>query len=359
MSKQVTMADLAAELHVSVVTVSKALRGQKGVSEATRERVLALAQERGYSVKKSESEPEIHRVGVLVPERYMDRDQSFYWELYRELSRAARGRRGALYLEAVGREAELTDVLPEMCTQGQIEGIVLMGSFLRTYRQMLERELTVPFVLLDAVSDRPEVDMVVTDNVRGGYVMTDYLLERGHSRIGFFGSRCQTDSIDERYLGYYQALFHRGLELDPSLVIDDRDAHGRVFDPQEVALPEDLPTAFFANCDSSAQVLIRALKLAGRQVPDDISVVGFDNCLGSAPTVQMVTTYGIDMSRMAGRAIHILFHKMAHASYSSGKLTLPGTLIERQSVRTIGDPVPRVSSYLREASRKAPGVAPN
>lgn len=339
---KVTLKDLADELGISTAAVSKALRGQKGVSDDLRQQVVALAEKKGYETHTHETENLFYKVSVLVPGRFVSSGQSFYWALYQELARAARYRRLNLYLEVIDAEAEEKGLLPAAGLPGSAQGVIVMGAFHSAYKRMLLEKLSLPLVWLDTETRTTGADIVVSDNIDGGMEMTDYLLERGHRRIGYFGTLLQTESIDNRYLGYCKALLLHGVEPDKAYLFPDRQNDGQTYRAEEIneMLPESLPTAFFCNCDSSADHLIDALALRGLSVPGDISVVGFDNFSEHPGEEGRVTTWAIDIRAMAKRAVHILYHKMSDQGYSSGKFILPGFLVERDSVKTIGPALP-------------------
>ena len=339
---KVTLKDLADELGISTAAVSKALRGQKGVSEDLRQQVVDLAGKKGYEIRSHEAETLFYKVSVLVPERFVSSGQSFYWALYQELAREARYLRINLYLEVVDAEAEDHCALPAAGLPGNAQAAVVMGAFHSPYKRMLTERLRLPLVWLDTETRTQGADIVVSDNIEGGFFMAEYLLERGHREIGYFGTLLQTESIDNRYLGFCKALLLHGIDPQKDHRFPDRTADGRTFGAEKIneLLPAKLPTAFFCNCDSSADRLIEALALRGLSVPGDISVVGFDNFSGHPGTEGQVTTWAIDIRAMARRTIHILSHQLAKESYSPGKFILPGHLIERDSVKTIGPAIP-------------------
>ena len=342
MGNRVTLQTIADQLGISPAAVSKALKGQKGVSASLRQKVLDLAQSEGYqqTVHAGRRDDSFTRIRVFVPARFLDQEQSFYWMLYQELSRAARPRHGNLYLEVVEPDMEQSCLLPPMGAPGRTDGAIIMGAFHPAYKRMLSGKLNLPYLFLDTEWPDGEGDSLISDNLEGGMEMTSYLLRHGHRRIGYFGTLLQTESIDDRYFGYYKALMHHGIALDPALVVNDRAPDGISFRPEDVAFPDNLPTAFFCNCDASADLLIRALGLRGLRVPDDISVAGFDNYAPLPGIMTQVTTWEVSLPGMAQQAISLLYQKLQDPAFHAGRSILPGRLIERDSVRTVGDPVP-------------------
>lgn len=349
MAKAVRLSDIGERLDVSAVTVSKALSGQKGVSEEMRQKIIQVADELGY-LKRQKEEPRKkgYNIGVVVAERYLYEGESFYWKLYQELSQIAIVRDCYMILEVVNYNYEESGTMPKIIMERKVDGVIIVGTFQSSYSTYLANNIPVPFLYLDTAGATDNCDSVVSNNTMGGYRMTNYLFKMGHSRIGFVGTRLTTTSIDERFLGYTKSLMEHGITLKEEWIIDDRDREsGNSVIKEKFVLPEEMPTAFFCNCDLSACVLVRKLADAGYRVPSDISVVGFDNYINKIDNFVSelvnetgLTTYEINMKEMAKRTIHIMLHKMENMNYTTGMFVIPGRLIERGSVRRIGEEIP-------------------
>lgn len=344
MRKAVKLADIAQKLGVSTVTVSKALSGQKGVSDEMREKIRQLADEMGYV--KSVSTPKVsahksYTMGVIVAERFVDGDETFYWQLYQEISKSAMRKNCFVMFEVISTEDEKTLQLPKMVLEEKIEALIIMGTFRLDYTQFIRRNIHFPVVFLDSTDTVGSCDSVVSDNIMGAYRMTSYLLSQGHSRIGFVGTRLATTSIDDRYLGYVKALMEHGIEIRKDWLIDDRNRESGHMDYElNFILPKELPSAFFCNCDMAANMLIRKLMEAGYSVPGDISVVGFDNFAGGSYYKIGLTTFALNLREMGRRTVHIIRHKLENPNYSTGVYMIAGKFIERESTRPVGPPVP-------------------
>lgn len=345
MAKAVRLSDIGKRLNVSTVTVSKALSGQKGVSEEMRERILRLADEMGY-VRPESSEKEkkkSYTIGVIVAERYLRENQSFYWQLYQQISQKAITRNCFTMLEVIPYDGEKRLEIPKIISEEKADGIIIMGAFKAEYVDVLMKKIPVPHINLDTTTGGGACDSVVSNNLMGGYEMTNYLFELGHKKIGFVGTRLATSSIDDRYMGYLKSMMEHGVSWREDWVIDDRDREfGRVDYENGFRLPKDMPTAFFCNCDLSASLMIGKLAKAGYSVPEDVSIVGFDNYVSDQFGGVGITTYEINTKEMAARAVHILIHKMEHSGYSTGMFVLGGRFIERESAKRRGLPVPFV-----------------
>ncbi|MGN0255946.1 MAG: LacI family DNA-binding transcriptional regulator [Chordicoccus sp.] len=345
MKKSVTLADIGKELGVSTVTVSKALSGQKGVSEALREKIRRLADDMGYQRPDRSVRAEGHvTFGVIVAERYLEEMHSFYWKMYQELTAKAMAKDCFTLLEVIDAEAERSLQLPRLLSQHRADGLIVMGAFARSYVRVLSEKTDIPMVALDTTIETGSrsFDAVVSDNIRGGYMMTNYLYELGHRRIGFVGTVLATQSIEERYLGFLRSGIEHGMSGSDVIVSPDRDRTVGIIDMNRYfnVAPENMPTAFFCNCDVTAQRLVRKLESMGYRVPEDISVVGFDNFIVDDFDMIGITTYEINVSAMVAKAVHVLRHTIGNPAYSNGISYINGKFILRESARRVGPPVP-------------------
>ena len=347
MPKAVKLADIANQLGVSTVTVSKALSGQRGVSDEVRAKIKQLAEEMGYVKTVGTDKSREHKsytIGIVAAERYLGENQSFYWRIYRELSQRAMRKNCFAMLEVISFEEEQKMSMPKMVTEEKVDAVIVLGTFKVEFAQYLRENVRLPLILLDTSGNEGEYDSVVSNNMMGAYQMTNYLVQLGHSKIGFVGTRLMTASIHYRYFGYLKSMMHHGIKMREDWIIDDRDREtGQIDYSQYCRLPEeDMPTAFFCNNDIAAMAMIRRLTDHGYEVPEDVSVVGFDNYINEPFPKLGITTYAINTKEMARRALHILVHKLENPDYSTGVYLIGGRFIERESAKKIGPPVPFV-----------------
>ena len=341
MAKSVKLADIAKQCGVSTVTVSKALSGQKGVSEEMREKIVQLARELGYKQPSAKKTREVasknYNIAVLIHERYLDKYDSFYFRLYQNIASNAVSVGSFTTLEVVTNEAERNCTLPLLVQENKADGVIIMGEFSQEYLEMLIKTPgNVPFVYLDTCDTRVEMDSVISDSFYGSYYMTNYLFEMGHKKIGFVGNILGTSSITDRYLGYVKSLMEHGLKYSDICIIEDRSAEtGIMYSSDNLELPKNMPTAFVCNCDLAASVLIKRLEDDGYNVPDDFSVVGYDNYLFPGLCDVELTTYEVDMVEMVKKVLDIVISRLEGKPYKSGINIIEGRMIIRDSVKQI------------------------
>ena len=184
MAKRVTMEEIGKKLGVSVVTVSKALRDQKGVSGQLKEQIRQTADELGYRKSSRAHNMKIsHTIGIIIAERFLEEHQSFYWSLYQQLAGRITERGSTPLLEVISAEKETGGELPRIIAGQRSDGLIVMGTFRRSYMEQLHSapERTMPMVCLDSEVESERDDAVISDNIGGGYV------DPGAGRGGYAG----------------------------------------------------------------------------------------------------------------------------------------------------------------------------
>ena len=224
--------------------------------------------------------------------------------------------------------------VPNTVLDHKVDGLIVLGQLSEDYIDRLMQH-NLPTVFLDFYGSRDDVDSVLSDSFYGAYMLTSHLIENGHRRIGFLGSISSTSSIQDRYLGYYKALLENRIPLRQDWVIADRSNESDIF--PEFTLPNDMPTAFVCNCDETAYKLVNQLKAAGYSIPDDISVVGYDNHIYSTICNPRLTTIDVNSRVMSTEAVDIILHKIRDGNYRRGRTLVTGKLVRRGSVKNLNE----------------------
>lgn len=330
MDKKVRMADIAARLGVSVVSVSKALAGKDGVSSQTREKIVEAAREMGYApLRTREHHPaqaSSGNIGVLVADHFFA-DNTFYSNLYRCVANRCGECGYSTLLELVIPEAEAKRTTPVMVQRRKVDGLIFLGQIDRDYLHEAG-SCGLPYVLLDFYDENLEVCSVTSDNITGGCRLTKHLLDTGRDRIGFVGSILSTSSIMDRYLGYHKALCRAGIPLREDWVLEDRQGRTTYI---PLTLPKEMPQAFVCNCDEMALLLIDALDRAGYRVPEDVAVAGYDDYHQDRPGIPPLTTYRVNTERMGRVAVDRLIDLINGGEPIAENIVVGGRLIQRRS----------------------------
>ncbi len=332
MGKKVTMKDIARRLSISTVTVSKALGEKDGVSEQLRGEIKQLASQMGYSyLSPSEQEKLLknYNIGIVVASNYMQEGAyPFYFKMYQSIVRYLSTHKYSGILELITPLMREREILPNIASGKKVDGIIVMGQLNGEYLELL-RGKRIPLIYLDFYDKNEEEDSVITDNVHASYLLTNYIVEMGHKKIAFVGNIYSTSSILDRYLGYYRSLLVNRIEVREDYLIPDRGEDELFID---LVLPEDMPTAFVCNCDEIAYVLMEKLKKEGYRIPEDISVVGFDNYTLAGYTSPKLTTVEVNIESMTKNAVDLLVGKIEGRNEEKGRKLVSGKLIIRDSV---------------------------
>ena len=324
----VTMRDLGKRLGVSAVTVSKALAGKSGVSEEMRQKIIQLAAELGY-VNPNAQQPRTAKgldVGILVPDQFFSND-TFYAMFYKQLMQMLTdaGHFGMLELISEGMQNSMT--LPNIVRSNRVDALILLGQPTEKYTQMLVNQ-PLPVVALDFYYGGLKMDAIIGDSAYGAAMLTYHLLEKGHRDVGYFGNPKATSSIMERYLGFVSAMTMREAPIRAECVVKDRDENNVMLEP---VLPEKLPTAFVCNCDVGARTLIDVLRRRGARVPEDVSVVSYDD-FNNVPGSMPLTPFRVNTAAMCQMAVKLVEERCAGDTKPVSRIVVGGECIYRDSV---------------------------
>ncbi len=337
MAKGVRMSDIAQRLGVSTVTVSKALADQKGVSEEMRERIKALAEEMGYRppVSSRQETKRSYNIGVIMGEQYVEKYATFYWEFHQKIITCASQKNCYVIPEVLDsvRVKELEE--PKLVQEDKIDGLIILGGIRTEYLRMLKKKCGVPVVYMDFYDKQLQGDCVISNSFYGAYYMTNYLFRMGHEKIGFVGTVLATESIMDRYLGYRKSLMEHGVQERADWVVKDRGDESSVFCYDRIPLPRELPTAFVCNSDLTASRVVRSLLELGYRVPEDVSLVGYDDWLYPGLCDVPITTYSVDMPRMAETGIDMLVRRIEGDDSRCNMQIIEGEIVIRNSVRSL------------------------
>lgn len=332
--KRVSMLDIAEELGISKVSVSKALSDKEGVSDDLRKRVKEVANTMGYRINNSARSLKTDRaynIGILIAEKYVMDKEAYYFSVSGEIIKKLDTIGFSGIMEIIKEENESKGILPRVYNEKKVDGIIVLGQLTQDYLKLLE-QISIPLLYFDFYVNNSKVDSIVVDNFFSGYTLTNLLLEQGHKKIAYVGSIRATSSIQDRYLGYYKALIEKGISLDKKYVIEDRDEHGKLID---IKLPKDLPTAFVCNCDRVAFDVIQKLRAMNIDVPSQCSVVGFDNSLFSNICTPKITTVDNNIEKMVSTAVKVISKKINNSNKVYDRILILGTVINRDSIAKI------------------------
>jgi len=303
--KKVTLDDVAAAVGLSRFLVCRALTGKPGVNEDTRQRIREAALRLGYKNKKivKPNDSGLMSVVLLIDEAEVNR--IFWAKIIHGIESAARNSGCDLLLRAISRDEVERGEIPAMIPEGRVNGVLITGNFPATYVARFEK-INCPVVLVDNYLPATTHDAVLIADWEGSYLITNYLIQLGHTKLGYAGQISGHWSWAQRYRGFRDALDAHGYPYCHDYAIG-QETGANVWDlsfmEREVDRLVENPTAWVCNNDLTAQYLIKALTKAGLKVPQDISIVGFDDLLPQGvPEVHALTTlkvFGLEMGETA------------------------------------------------------------
>jgi DNA-binding LacI/PurR family transcriptional regulator len=328
------MRDVAAAAGVSLSTVSLVINGKPGVSQFRRERVLKAIKELGYFADGHPAAATETRVFGLLMESLSEasRSEGFYLRIVSGIEETAYQYGYQVMLHVFRPGIDPIHSIRELMGR-DIDGLIIAndGDVTPEVIQKIE-EAGVPMVLVENYQNRP-IHSVTADNFNAGRIMTEYLINLGHRRIGAIGGPDKYSSLHDRMRGHQIAMIENGLPLDPSLLpgpVSGNPRKGYIQMQKLMALPEP-PTAVFAVSDRAAFGAMEAIKDAGLVCPDDISVVGIDDVRDSAYSTPPLTTFSVPKYDLGRTAVLILHNELSNMSVPLARNVLLGKLLERQS----------------------------
>lgn len=307
----VTIKTVSQQLGLSVSTVSKALNGYSDISPDTRQRIIEAAQKLGYmpnQVARNLVKKTTNTVGVIIP----DIATSIYGEIFRSLGEAARASGVNLFLCDTNRNKELEKVYVRNILETQAMGMIVapISSDITHINELVQNRI--PVVYIGGKVETDNENFVSSNNIVGANMAMDYLFSLGHSDIAALSDNDESVSCQSRVRGYSEAMKRRGML--PRILIE----RNRKLSAQEsgyalarhLLTQPKLPTAVFAIKDMVAVGVIQAFNEAGLSVPDDISVIGYDDILVSSIPMLSLTTVAQPKREMGEVALEILLDRV-------------------------------------------------
>ncbi|MNJ45691.1 Catabolite control protein A [compost metagenome] len=300
MKRKMTSRDIANALGISRTTVSRALNGHKEIPEATRKRVLDMAEELGYkhygyqynNTRDSGSDKDMHmrhqdhielrQIAVLIPSGINMNNEGYWVDVLRGVEEAARANRCMIVVHFISSQDYMEHKLPYSLIYKEVDGIIGIGIKNEQYMDTL-LELDMPIVFIDStwkgLASNRQFDLVLMESEAATSSLTSHLISLGHTRIGFIGDIQECRSFYERFLGFTRACMEAGISIDSSLhYIEPKPNHYFSYEEVASALQSSphLPTAYVCANDLVAYRVKQYLESVGLTVPRDVSITGFD-----------------------------------------------------------------------------------
>jgi LacI family transcriptional regulator len=299
--KPVTLADIAAHASVTPMTVSRVMNGTGYVHVETKERVLRVAREMNYrrnGLARGLKRQCTETVGMVLG----DIANPFAAELSRGVREVLEEHGYSLFL-CVSEHTAKEDVQAfDSLADHRADGIIVATRASKSGNERLSELIDsgIPVSLIGRDFRHPHADLVMADNLKGGYEATRHLIELGHKRIGFIGISLVQGLRLKRFQGYVEALKEHDLSVEENLIVGGRNGSDQMpgYSTEEMGYDgmmkllelKQRPTAVFARNDYTAMGALNAIKLAGLRIPEDIALVGYDDIPLASHTSPRLTT---------------------------------------------------------------------
>ncbi|WP_422443644.1 LacI family DNA-binding transcriptional regulator [Thermoanaerobacterium sp. DL9XJH110] len=329
-----TIYDVAKKARVSIATVSRVLNNSGAVSEKTRQRVKKVMEELNYTpnvIASALTKKSTLTLGLLIP----DIANLFFAELARGVEDASNDFGFNIIICNTDYSSEKEATYINLLKQKSIDGFIISSAYYNDQNVIKLLKANVPLVLLGRDIDDSEglpVDIVGSDNVKGGYIATKHLIELGHKSIACLLGPPQIKVNLEREKGYLKAMEEADLKVCPEAVgYGDFKVEFGFRKTLDILKGPCKPTAFFAGNDLIALGVIRAIRHCGLKVPQDISVVGYDNTMFAEMIDPPLTTVNQQMRKMGYIATELLIKRIKGERATGEKIILDTELVIRKS----------------------------
>ncbi len=340
--KNLTINDIAREAGVSKATVSRVLNNPEKVAETTRKKVLSVIQERHYRPNPLARALTIQRtgiIGVIVS----DITNPFYAVMVRNIEEVCRMHQHYIFLCNTDGRKEEEEFYIRSLLEKKVDGMILAATQMDSQGLELLKNTHLPFIFVSRLpKERECCDYVMADNILGGYMATQYLLSLGHRKIAYFAGRWETSSNLDRFEGYKKALLEQGVPFEENYVYcGEFTMEGGYREGIKMLTGSaDRPTAVFCANDNMAIGLLEACRERKVKVPDEISIIGFDDIpLSSFRSIQL-TTISQSIAEMGALSGKIIIDKILDPGKRNlrHQVVFPPKLIIRKTCTRVKEP---------------------
>lgn len=334
--RNVGVREISRQTGFSPATVSNALNHKRGVNAATAATIFRAARELGLG-----RHDHISSISFVMARKTGDvlDEGTFHTGVINGIAAKAQAeclQASITTLELSDRAAaaaQVADIIGDITT-----GVILLGTEMREEDYDLFKNPTSPLVVVDGTSDRIPFDSIVMSNETSSYRAIRHLIDSGHREIGYIAGSYRIRNFPLRERGWRRAMREAGLPIRPEFRVEVGTKVSTSYEGMRAWLRTNpkLPTAFFAENDIMAFGCMRAFAEHGIAIPDDVSLVGFDDLSFATTAIPPLTTMHVPNQEMGAMAVQRLLDAASKPSAYSHVLHIGTTLIERQSVKRLG-----------------------
>lgn len=337
----VTIRDVAARAGVSPSTVSRTCKDHPSISRETKERVRQAMAELGYEYNSSAgttSLPETKNIGIILPpSRKEVYENPFYLEAIRGISQFCNTHQYYSTVITGEDDGNTMSIIRSAVQNNKIDGFILLYS--RENDPIVEalfNEGLVYVMIGKAQTNTNQTIYVDNDNVLAGQDATEYLLKLGHRKIAFFGSEYTLGYSADRKTGYQMALLRAGLTPEPAMCLEAlKEPEDNTDQIRQLLSEADRPTGIVVSDDILALTLARCCSDLGVSIPEDLSVVSFNNSIFARLVSPQLTSVDVNSFQLGIEAASQLINHLENPNLLATKIIVPHFLTERNSCKAL------------------------
>ncbi len=337
----VTIKDVAKEANVSIATVSLVIHNHRRISRETKNKVRDIIERLNYTPSRSARglvSNKTGNIGFIITNDHFLRTEPFYTQIFIGTEIESKENDFYVLLSIIESDFKERDALPRFILDRNVDGIIVAGKVPAPLTEKL-LALKIPVVYIDYIPKYSKFSTITIDNIKGGYLAASHLIELGHKRIAFVGGDIEHTSISDRLKGYMQALEKAGLQIDKELIETSEEYPARTngYNAAKKLFSKDNGniTGVFACNDAMALGIIQYLKDNNKSVPDDVSVIGFDDILSERTNDVQLSTVNVPKMEIGIEAMRLISLLVKDEKILSKKIIMPVELVERQSTKRV------------------------
>jgi len=338
-----TIKDVAKMANVSIATVSLVVHNHKRISQETKDKVLTIIEKLNYHPSHSARglvRRKSGNIGFILTDDHFLRTEPFYTHIFIGTEFEAHENEFYVLLTTISSDFNYTDKLPRYILERNVDGLIIAGKVPLPFMSKIAK-YSFPVIYVDYSPSNQRCSGVLVDNIKGGELATSHLIEYGHRKIAFIGGDIEHPSIKDRLNGYKNALEKANLILDENLIETHEDYPGRTngYNAAEKLFKKNKNiTAIFSCNDAMAVGAMQYMKDNGIRIPDDCSIIGFDDVVGDNAIEPALSTIRVPKMEMGTEAMKLMAHLLkdnVNNIIENKKILVPVDLIIRESTKRI------------------------
>jgi LacI family transcriptional regulator len=334
-----TIKDVAREAGVSIATVSLVIHDNERISSDTKKKVQKAIKSLSYHPSRSARglvSQKTGNIGFILTDDHFLRTEPFYTRIFLGAEFQARSDEYYILLTTIPTNYTEEDSLPRFILEQNVDGIIIAGKVPVFLIEKLNK-FNVPLVFVDFLPSNGQYPTVQIDNFHGGELATQHLIDYGHKKIGFIAGDIQHPSISARFRGFKQTLENNNIEYNSNnyIINESYPARQNGYSAAKILLANNNITAIFAANDALAIGAMQYCKDNGIKIPNDISIIGFDDVEADLLLDPPLSTVRVPKIEMGAEAMQLMVNIINKNNIIAKRILVPVVLIARESTMQV------------------------